>query len=76
VNQVRSTREALGLRQEDLAARADISYSYVRRLEAGTSDPTITVARRIADALNSTIDQLFPAAGNLVVRGKKRSVAA
>lgn len=63
MNRVRPIREAKGLRREDLASRALISYEYVRRLERegdDTPEPTLPVARRIADALGSTLDDVFP----------------
>jgi transcriptional regulator with XRE-family HTH domain len=58
-------RESLGLRREDVAARAGISYDYVRKLETmgDEANPSIEVARAIASALNSTVDLLFPVAG-------------
>lgn len=61
MSKVKETREAQGLRREDLAARAGISYDYVRRLE--TDDPPtpgLDIARRVAEALGTTVDKLFP----------------
>ena len=58
---MRALREAAGIRREDLASRANISFDYVRRLE--TSDdhiPTLEVARRIASVLGVTVDEVFP----------------
>jgi transcriptional regulator with XRE-family HTH domain len=60
---MKDRREALGLRREELAAKADISYDYVRKLEERGPEgpePTLPVARRIAAALNSTVDKIFP----------------
>lgn len=51
----------MGLRREDLAARAGISYQYVRVLEsAAPPTPGLEVARRIAAALGVTVDELWP----------------
>ncbi len=61
MNGLRAAREALGLRTEVVAGRADISLVYYRRLEAGLSKPTLPVARRVAEALASTVDELWPA---------------
>jgi transcriptional regulator with XRE-family HTH domain len=61
MSRVKEVREARGLRQEELAARAGISFSYVRQLEAADRPtPGLDIARRIADALETTIDALFP----------------
>lgn len=61
MNRVREFREAMGLRQEALAARADVSYSYVRMLEGDDAPtPRLALARRLAAALETTVDYLFP----------------
>ncbi len=60
MNELRATRERLGLRPEIIAGKADISLVYYRRLEAGLSKPTLPVARRVAAALESTVDVLWP----------------
>lgn len=62
-SKLRERREALGLRKEDLASKAGISMETVRRLETGPDEanPTLEVARSIAEALDTTVDELFPA---------------
>lgn len=61
MNRLKEQREALGLRREDVASKADISYDYVRRLEApDPPTPGLAIARRIADALGTTVDDVFP----------------
>ena len=63
MSRLRALREALNLRREELAAKADISFSYVRYLEAPQApNPTLAVARRIADVLGATVDEVFPEA--------------
>lgn len=63
MSKLRARREALGMRKEDLASKAGISIETVRRLESSPDEanPTLEVARGIADALETTIDELFPA---------------
>ena len=51
-------REAKGLSQAALADRARISVRYVVKLEAGQSDPTLGMVRRLAKALGVTLVDL------------------
>jgi transcriptional regulator with XRE-family HTH domain len=61
MNRVRSLREKRGWRLEELAVRADISYGYVRALEASDPPtPGLANARRIAAAFGLTVDEVFP----------------
>lgn len=62
MNELRKAREALGLRQEAVAGAAEISLTYYRTLEDGKSVPTLGIARRVAAALDSSIDELWPEA--------------
>ena len=55
---VRRLREALGLRQEDLASRAGVSMALVYALESKDRGPTLRSAHRIALALGVTLDDL------------------
>ena len=52
-------RKKKGLTQQDLAAKAEISLIQVRRYEAGTSQPTLDVIRRLAITLGITTDLLI-----------------
>jgi transcriptional regulator with XRE-family HTH domain len=59
--QLRRVREEAGLSQEALARAADVSTGTIQALELGaTSFPRVDTARRIAEALDSTIDEIFP----------------
>ena len=48
---LRRTRTAKKLTQEELAARAGISMRYVGMMERGTTSASITVMGKVADAL-------------------------
>jgi transcriptional regulator with XRE-family HTH domain len=48
---VRELRKARGLSQERLAELADIHENHVRRIEAGTANPSYLVLVRIGKAL-------------------------
>lgn len=52
-------REKEGLTQVEVANKAKISERYYQQVEAGTSSPTVDIAKLIAQALNSTVEELF-----------------
>jgi transcriptional regulator with XRE-family HTH domain len=56
---LKKTREAKGLSQSELAKKARVSRAYVFRLEAGGSDPTVGVLRRLAKALGVPVTDLL-----------------
>ncbi len=60
MTRMKELREAKGLRREDVASLAGISYDYVYRLETKGGTPGLDIARRIADALDATVDAVFP----------------
>jgi predicted transcriptional regulator len=56
---IKKYRKKLMLTQEGLARKADISYNTVIKLESrGIIDPRMETLKRIASALNITIDEL------------------
>jgi transcriptional regulator with XRE-family HTH domain len=57
---IRFAREQASLSQTELAERTKISRNHLRRIENGETDPGIARCRRIALALGTTIDQLWP----------------
>ncbi len=46
------------LSQEDLARRIGVSRSYVAKIESGEGDPTLALAKRIAEVLRVPIAEL------------------
>ncbi|MGH2676571.1 MAG: helix-turn-helix transcriptional regulator [Actinomycetota bacterium] len=60
-NRVRELRGELGLSQEKLAAKADVSTGTIRAIERGHS-PRLTTAQRLAQVLGVSVDDLFPEA--------------
>lgn len=56
---IRALRKTAGMSQRELAERAGCSHTQVSRYEAG-AEPTLPVARRIADVLGCSIDELYP----------------
>lgn len=55
---IKARRSALGWSQADLAREAGIDVRQIRRYEAGDSQPTLTAAKALADALDVSIDTL------------------
>lgn len=51
--ELRGRREALGMKQTELARRAGISQSMVARIEAGNVDPRVSTLSKIIVVLNS-----------------------
>lgn len=56
---IRAHREGGGLPQEALAARAHVSVQMIRRLEAGTANPTLGTLHAITTALDISWRDLF-----------------
>ena len=56
---IKRLRKKKGLTQEKLARMADIANNTLVKIEMGMAkEPTITTMRKIADALNVSIDEL------------------
>jgi transcriptional regulator with XRE-family HTH domain len=67
---LRQLRLARGISAKDLAHQAEISYTYVLRLERGDApNPSLELVRRLADALGVKPEALTAAAGQQ--RGRK-----
>ena len=52
-------RKKLDLTQDELAFRVNISPSYLSAIERGVTDTTISTAKRLAKALDTTLSELF-----------------
>ena len=57
-NPVRVWREHRGLTAAELARRANVSNAHISAMEMGASTGSVQTLRRIADALDTTIDTL------------------
>jgi len=55
---IRATREARGLSQVNLAEAARISQGYLSQLEQDEREPSLSIAARIAEALNLSLEDL------------------
>ncbi len=56
---LRKTRQERGLSQADLAVKCGLQPSAISHFEAGRRSPSFDNLRRLADALNVTIDYLL-----------------
>jgi transcriptional regulator with XRE-family HTH domain len=57
---IKKLRKQHNLSQEDLAKKAGITYSTLIKIESGVNkNPTLDTMRRIADALEFSIDDLI-----------------
>jgi ribosome-binding protein aMBF1 (putative translation factor) len=55
---IRTTREAKGMSQVLLAETAHISQGYLSQLEQDEREPSLSIASRIAHALDMSLDEL------------------
>ena len=57
---IKKFRKKLELSQEELAKKANITYSTLIKLESGANDnPTVKTAKQLAEALNVSLDKLL-----------------
>lgn len=57
-NNIRNRRIELGLSQEVLASRAEVSLRTIQRIEKGESQMRITISMSISRVLNVSLDSL------------------
>ncbi|NSW84491.1 MAG: helix-turn-helix transcriptional regulator [Syntrophothermus sp.] len=58
-DRLKELRIKRGLTVKDVASKVGISIWHYYKIEQGQRNPTILVARRIAETLGATIDGLF-----------------
>lgn len=58
-NAIKRKRAALGISQEELAARAGLHRTYVSDVERGTRNPSLESVQKLADALELSLSVLF-----------------
>jgi len=63
-NAIKSTRSALGISQEELAARAGLHRTYVSDVERGARNPSLESVEKLAGALQVSLSMLFERAGH------------
>lgn len=63
-HRLHAMRVQAGVSQAELAARARVCQRHVRRIERGTSDPSLATIVLLADALNCELADMFPPTRN------------
>ena len=58
-NRIKSERERTGLTQAALAERVGVSRKTINTVENGVFTPSATLAIKLAEALELTVEQLF-----------------
>ncbi len=53
INEIKHIRKKIGLTQNELAKRANVSQSLIAKIESGRLDPTYSKAKKIMEALSS-----------------------
>ena len=56
---IKKIRELKDITKEELAEAADITGTYVAKIERGASQPTVAIALAIAKKLNVELDELM-----------------
>ncbi len=75
-NNVERLREAQSISQSDLAKAAGVSRQSIHALERGAHEPRLTLAYRVASALNSTVEACFPAPAGKAAAAKTAKAPA
>ena len=58
-NKIREIRKEMGLSQEELARRCGVSRQTVNAIENDKYDPTLALAFRLGQELDTRVDELF-----------------
>lgn len=59
VDNMRERRRILGISQEQLAERANLSVNYISKIEIGLKIPSLSTTIRIAKALEMEVSDIF-----------------
>ena len=58
-NIIREKRKDKGISQEELAKKCGVSRQTVNAIENNKYEPTLSLAFKLAELLNTTVDKLF-----------------
>ena len=73
---LRGRRTELGLSRRDVVARTQLSYPYISQLEGGYRAPSLSSARKLADALYLHVEDIVRAAGGDLPESRARPPAS
>ncbi|MBV4429401.1 helix-turn-helix transcriptional regulator [Clostridium tyrobutyricum] len=60
INNIKKIIKTKNLKTKDLINKVGISKSYFYDVINGNSTPTLKIARKISDAMESSLDEVFP----------------
>jgi putative transcriptional regulator len=60
MSNLRRMRKAHGMTVTDLQRASGVSHGHISDIENGKKVPGLAVAKRLAKALGTTVDELFP----------------
>lgn len=58
-NNIRELRKKLGLTQEDVANKLNVTRQTINAIENNKYNPTLELAMKLAKLFNSTVEELF-----------------
>ena len=58
-NNIKETRKALGLRQEDLAAKLGVTRQTINAIENNKYNPTLELAIKLSRLLKKPVEDIF-----------------
>ncbi|WP_072775255.1 helix-turn-helix transcriptional regulator [Desulfitobacterium chlororespirans] len=58
-NNIKQHRKEKNISQEDLAKRCNVSRQTINAIENNKYDPTLSLAFKLAEVLQITVDELF-----------------
>ena len=58
-NNIYALRNNLGLTQAELAAKCQVTQQFIQLIESQRRTPSIQIAKRLASALECSIDDIF-----------------
>jgi len=76
MNRVRDIRKARGWTQRELAEASGLPRPHIGAIERGHMRPRIDTARKVADALDVTLDALWPRADSVPRRWLREATNA
>lgn len=59
INRISEFRDKVGVTQTQMASDLDITNDYLSMIERGIRTPGFKLSKKIADYLNSSVDELF-----------------
>lgn len=58
-NNIRELRKKLGMRQEDIATTLGVTRQTINAIENEKYNPTLELAMKLAELLNTSVEELF-----------------